>query len=128
MLTKDEYEEIVNAKDDISGVTIDMFTDKSDRTLMYGYTFDRETVHMYIQDGELVFWIYDINEKPVLVYRNHIPCSAISGIKRAYPHAYDREFLLMTIAFDCHPSDTTYNERIANRVLARKEKFIGEVY
>ena len=128
MLTKNEYEKIVNSEDKIAGITVDMFTDKRDRTLMYGYTFDRQTVHAYIQDGEIVFLVYDINKKPIRVYKNHIPCSAISGIKRAYPYAYDKEFLLMVIAFDCHPSDTAYNERVANRVLARKENFIGEVY
>lgn len=84
-------EEFISLNNYNKSITIDDLNDKSDRTLLYGYDFDRETFHVYIKDREIVSVSYYLDEEPKLTYisfskDNYLP------VKRIYPEASDYEF------------------------------------
>lgn len=69
--------------------------DKSDRTLLYGYTCSRSTFHVYMKNQEIHTLIYkrgldnkpvDLRERTVTCNREYLPD------KRLYPETCDYEF------------------------------------
>lgn len=88
---------------------------KQDRTLLYGYTCDRDTWHVYLKKGNIHTVIYrnnlcrnfPIGLKEVLVKTNqdYIPN------KRLYPAACDYEFCKLLKDMDCHLPFTSYDDR-----------------
>ena len=92
---------------------------KNDHTLIWGYTVDRESFHVYLKDGVIYKVIYDYKCEPVNLPVNSmydvIPC------KRAYPEACDYDFCRYIKAIGGAIPFTGYNEE-------REEKqFHGEV-
>jgi len=75
---------------DISLITINKLKDKSDRTLLYGYTCNRDTWHVYIKNGDIHTIIYRPKENPeeriVRCNFDYVPS------KRLYPECCDYEF------------------------------------
>lgn len=99
-------------------VTIDELTDKSNRTLLWGYTFERESYHTYINNGEIITVIYNYDENPRRVEiqenQNYIPN------KRLYPECCDYEFSTLLSSRGCYLSFTTYDEeRCKNKYYGR---------
>jgi len=90
-MTKNEYEDLRkldwNPPPPLSGKDLN---DQTDRTLLYGYTCDRESWHVYLRDGEIVVLIYMNESDPeiltVLSNHDYIPN------KRLYPECCDYEF------------------------------------
>lgn len=100
-MNKSEFEQLKKIKDlpepIISGDTL---TRKKDRTLLYGYTCDRRTFHVYIKDISIHVITYgvdysagikqpkavDIEEIKVTSNKDYIPD------KRLYPETCDYEF------------------------------------
>lgn len=76
----------------------------NDRTLLYGYTCDRKTFHVYLKDKEIHTVFYDISyeekdpnpikmaEVHVMSNRDYIPD------KRLYPEACDYQFCKLLLA------------------------------
>lgn len=103
-------------------LTIDDLQDQSPRTLLYGYTCDRETWHVYILDGEIrtILYggysdkgVYDINPEND---EDYVPD------KRLYPECCDEEFCTLLLERGIHLPFTTFNEN-------REEKqYYGKAY
>ena len=75
-------------------ISIDDLTDKSDRTLIYGYDVDRVTIHVYIENERISYYRYSRSGE-FMDFRNderwHDPEYLVPN-KRAYPEATDFEF------------------------------------
>lgn len=86
----------------------------SDRTLLYGYTCDRDTWHVYIKDKKIHKVIYKYKEKPV-EYPIESNYDYIPN-KRLYPETCDFLFckLLIKLGYDL-PFTTWNNEREEKR-------------
>lgn len=69
-----------------------------DRTLLYGYTCDRKTFHVYLKDKEIHTVLYDIshdekNPKPINMTEVHVMSNRdYIPDKRLYPEACDYHF------------------------------------
>lgn len=95
-MTKEDYEKLERKREEIIGV--EDLRDVQDRTLLYGYTCERETFHVYIKDKEIHVVVYKneysndgitpkgMGEIKVSHNRDYIPD------KRLYPEACDYDF------------------------------------
>lgn len=99
-------------------LTVDDLRIKKDRTLLYGYTCDRSTFHVYLKDMKIHAVIYntDYSEdepKPINMREINVKCNEdFIPDKRLYPAACDCEFsmLLGRVTGRSMPF-TTYEER-----------------
>lgn len=99
-MNKEEYEllnKIEKEKENV--ISIDDLVNKSERTLLYGYTCDRNTWHVYIENNKIVTIMYDNNydngiisfkEKPMVIDITE-NCYYVPD-KRVYPETCDYEF------------------------------------
>lgn len=104
-MTPDEYTTLTKDPNPISGAIL---VNQSDRTLLYGYDLDRNTIHVYLQKGVL----------HRLVYRNETMISCRTGVfhveddlipsKRLYPERCDFEFCKLLQARGLSLSFTRY--------------------
>lgn len=93
-MTFDEFSwELIGIAPRRPDITIDVLTDQSDRTLLWGYTVDRHSHHVFIKDGELRMVVYGSTSKePFLMERGSLYADKIAPNKRMYPEACDLEF------------------------------------
>lgn len=89
-MKKAEYMMLLEKQNASSLITVDDLADKSDRTLLYGYTCMRDTWHVYIKFGRIFTVVYCFGEDPeeVSVQEN----SEFVPNKRLYPERCDFEF------------------------------------
>lgn len=68
-------------------------TDISSRTLLWGFDFDRNSIHVYIEHGILCFVKYNYNDIILSkITGTSLPIEKIIPPKRCYPDACDYEF------------------------------------
>jgi hypothetical protein len=77
-------------------ITANDLQDKSDRTLLFGYTLNRESFHVYLKGGEIFVAVYRHNKELSVtpnegLNSDYIPC------KRVYPQHSDYEFCKLLI-------------------------------
>lgn len=81
-----QYKTVANYK----MITANDLINKDDRTLLYGYTYNRDTWHVYLKDGEIVTVVYGYKRAParvkVATNGGYMPS------KRLYPECCDFEF------------------------------------
>ena len=102
---KIEYEML----NDHSLVTINKLKDKSDRTLLYGYTCERDTWHVYIKDGIIHTAIYKCKES--LIERRVNDNFDYVPDKRLYPECCDYEFCTLLNEKGVNLPFTTWQDR-----------------
>ena len=107
-MNKIEYEHLKNS--DMGNNKIidsECLVDKKDRTLLYGYTCNKETWHVYIKDEQIHIVVYDFEwddklkkHKPSKL-REIIPFSNCDFIpnKRLYPETCDFEFCKLLLEY-----------------------------
>lgn len=124
--------DIIRGLDDSETVTvhIDEISDQNDRTLLYGYTVDRDTFHVYIQDGEIHRLIYAYGGEPI----SHISGSELAATdlqpnKRAYPEWTDFEFALLLKTRGVDPNLTNYSTPSPALIDAKAQfaPFVGQI-
>jgi len=81
-MTENEFEELLLCQVVPKLITVDDLTDKSDRTLIYGYTCDQDTYrhvhlrdawHVYLKDGKIITLLYTwYLHTPLNVYPNTV--------------------------------------------------------
>lgn len=109
-----EFSEFTNdlveiAEEPVLWVTVDTLEDQSDRTLLWGYTVERYSHHVFIKDGELRMVVYGSNvEEPFVMKRGSIPVLEIVPNKRLYPDACDLEFCNRLLEMRVNPPFTTF--------------------
>ena len=85
-MTKEEFEQFYETDD--SYITVDDLTNTSPRDLIYGYTKDRETFILQLDDGGSFVRHYGSGESTM---KEILPEICIPN-KRVYPDASDYEF------------------------------------
>jgi hypothetical protein len=89
--------------------TAEHLNDKTDRTLLYGYTCDRASWHVYIKDGNIhtVMYFSDKDTQEIFVQYNHdfVPD------KRLYPECCDFEFCALLKRDGCSLPFTNFQDR-----------------
>ncbi|MBD3004629.1 hypothetical protein [Streptomyces sp. 5-10] len=69
----------------------------ADRTLLYGYTCNRNTWHVYLQAGEIHLLVYEDVNKRIIWHQQHEIWDSQSLVpdKRVYPESTDFQFARM---------------------------------
>lgn len=81
-------------------IYVNDLTDQSDRTLLYGYTTERHTFHVYLKDGVFHTLVYEYN-RAIPIYYNCGTSIAIDTDpfvvpnKRLYPETCDFEYCML---------------------------------
>lgn len=114
-MNKEEYGKIMDLQfKEIPPIRVEDLFDKTDRTLLYGYTCGRDTFHVYVKDMKIhaVTYITD--------YKNNAPnfMAEISvnsnedylPDKRLYPEACDYEFCEKLKKLGCHLPFTIWSD------------------
>jgi hypothetical protein len=92
---------------------------KSDRTLIYGYTCERDTWHVYLKDGVIYTVLYGYG--PVNKVLMDVKCNqGFVPNKRLYPRRCDFEFCKLLKEKGCRLTFTTWEDRA-------DETFYGEL-
>jgi len=103
----DKLKGIEKAKEQV--ITIDDLINKTNRTLLYGYTCERDTWHVYIKDNKIFAVIYKYGESPkeMNIFSNYcyIPD------KRLYPETCDYEFCKLLKDKEIDLPFTTWQDR-----------------
>lgn len=87
-MKKEEFMELNKFEPD-ELITAESLTNQADRTLIYGYTCERDTFHVYLKEGEIHTIVYNgenVRVIDVCVNRQYLPD------KRIYAYACDYEF------------------------------------
>lgn len=100
-------------------LTIDGLTNKEDRTLLYGYTCEREAWHVYVKGNVIhtVVYPYSSNIESVVVESNqeYVPD------KRLYPERCDFEFCALLKQKGVYLPFTSWQDGI------EEEKYYGQI-
>lgn len=104
-MNKHEYETLTallrtDGPDVLDVIRPEELTDQSDRLLVYGYTVNRDTFSVSLEDGLFVGRCYgsDRRENPPVAWRSKSPSeerhvNLLVPTKRIYPDRSDAEFL-----------------------------------
>lgn len=117
---------IVKETSGVNGVIkLGFLTNKNERTLLYGYTCDRKTFHVYIKDNEIKTVVYGYKEKPYeitpTINESYIPD------KRVYPEDADFEFCSLLKQAGVYIPFTNYSEERATKLANGTGKYSGKV-
>ena len=96
-------------------ITGDDLTNREDRTLLFGYTCERETHHVYIKNGIILCVRYSRQRAIQII---DVDCNeAYVPDRRLYPARCDFEFCYKLRLADVHLSFTTYDDAEKKRPL-----------
>ena len=123
-----DYEKYKNIDGKFSLLNVSDLIEKRSRTLLYGYTCDRDTWHVYLFEGVIYCVVYSFNSDPELVQVDDN--SDFVPNKRLYPARCDYEFSLLlkmqgvNLPFTCfdqkeveaYKSNGFYGETLAGHV------------
>lgn len=107
-MLKEEYQKL-NGTDKIKSLVLASdLIDKSNRTLLYGYTCNRDTWHVYIEEGAIHTVWYKYKCKPEERYvadnYDYVPD------KRLYPECCDYEFCKLIKEYGIDLPFTTWQD------------------
>lgn len=110
-MNKTDYERVKHLRPGESLACAARLVNQTDRTLLYGYTCERESFHVYLENGVLVRVIYnharlllDVVSGAALAVGRLIPD------KRLYPEACCAEFCTLLVEQGHHLPFTTFND------------------
>lgn len=95
-------------------------SDQTPRTLTYGYTIDRHTLHSYLQDGAVHLVVYD-SDGVCILHRTEADGLRLSDCipdKRLYPEDCDFDFCQMIKAAGIYLPFTTWSDERTPKVFA----------
>jgi hypothetical protein len=113
-MTEDEYKKLRNLRVNIiSGAQLQ---NKTARTLIYGYTADRSTFHLYLDDsGVLNRVIYDRDKLLLEHLKGEFAPEVCVPDSRAYPDASDLEFCKILFRAGQNIPFTTFQDKRERR-------------
>lgn len=119
-MTHDQYLELQVLSAQPPVVCGHMLTDQTNRTLVYGYTCERHTFHVYLEQGDLIRVIYDHDGLCLSVLKEiHGQGLAVASClpdKRAYPERCDYEFAQRLLSLGSMLPFTTWPKELAQPV------------
>lgn len=120
-MNKEQLAELLGRKEPVRLITVGDLRDQSNRTLLYGYTVERDTFHVYLRDQKFHTYVYSPRyaEKPPYddaMYYAFLPSVDVDGEyvvpnKRLYPAACDFEYCSLLLSRGVHLPFTTFEER-----------------
>ena len=113
-------EQYNNLENNPQTINVSVLQDQSDRTLLWGYTLDRLSFHVYILDGVLYRYVYDIYGKGHSIHGD-IPVAELVPNKRLYPEACDYEFCSLLKRYGVNLPFTNFNDD------RREEQYYGDL-
>lgn len=114
-MDRNEYEiyraSVDGADEHVPHLSMDMVP-AHPRTLTYGYTIERDTVHVYIHDGE-IHYLRTNSARGVLDHQHgaSLPAPLLKPSKRAMPEHTDLDFAIAMADLQVPLTFTTYAER-----------------
>jgi hypothetical protein len=111
-MNKSQYIELTERRGPESRlqVGVKLLRDQSDRTLLYGYTVERNTWHVYLLDGLIYLHIYN----PQRTFQTSASAAwAVNDLipnKRLYPEACDHEFCTLLTNLGADLPFTSFSE------------------
>jgi hypothetical protein len=122
-MNQNQFEKLAEMSESPKKVSIQDLLNKEERTLLYGYTCDRDTFHIYLRSGELHKIIFKHNEHKPSVHKHgqELPLEGIVPNKRLYPEACDFEFCVLLSSVGINLPFTTFDES------REKKKFYTQV-
>ena len=118
-MNKQEFLRLTDVNEKKKIINIEDLTVRTDRTLLYGYTCDRESWHVYIKNEEIVVVSYGFSQTPEI-----IEVESNYGFvpdKRLYPERCDYEFSRVLLEKGIGLPFTTWTDDI------EVKKYYGEV-
>lgn len=86
LMNKNELKQLENTL-----INVSELKNQSERTLIYGFDFDKNTWHIYLKDNLIHLYVYKENE--IKYKKSHtFSCYDLNPGKRIYPHKSDYEF------------------------------------
>lgn len=122
-MTKDEYEALCRPVTPAPArVFVSDLADQRPRTLLYGYTCERDTFHVYLGADGLLHKVVYGPDKLLLAHEQGISLVMVVCVpdKRVYPHASDLEFCTLLAKAGVSVPFTTFTEGVEPR------QFYGE--
>lgn len=89
-----------------------------DRTLLYGYTCDRDNFHVYLEEGLIYRLVYRSGAVVSYQGREKWTIRELVPDKRAYPESTDYTFGLLAATYRIYIPYTAYDRHRAARVKA----------
>jgi len=109
-LTQEDIRKIKSQSTVLPAFHTSQLDDKTDRTLLYGYTCDRDTFHVYLKDGLLHRIIYSRKNLISHEFGDSIDVELLIPNKRTYPETCDFYFCMKLEVMSEHGiTFTTYN-------------------
>lgn len=116
-MNKEEYEKLIDLQlKNIPPIQAEDLFDMSDRTLLYGYTCNRDTFHVYVKNSKIHTVLYRVDyqyDMPTLMSEISVNSNAdYIPDKQLYPEACDFRFceMLKKLGYEL-PFTTWNNER-----------------
>ena len=111
-MNKKSYDKIVYQIKNPTIISVGDLTDKRDRTLLWGYTLDRNSFHVYLEGEKIHLYVYSYGEKEILKSESGFEMEAEKLIpsKRVYPEASDYEFCKKLLDMGINIPFTTFSE------------------
>jgi len=88
--------------------------DGDNRTLLYGYDLDRQTIHVYLDGSVIHKHVYDYTDETLSHEAHHVwdPVELMAGQKRFYPERCDAQFSALLRQAGAEPCFTNFDERV----------------
>ena len=111
-MNKKQYNKLSQLTIEPNKFSVSDLIDKSERTLLWGYTCDRDSFHVYLYGGKINLYVYSYHEQSVIKFASATALELDSLIpnKRVYPEASDYEFCKKLLDSGVHIQFTTFNE------------------
>lgn len=117
-MNSEEFDEINKINGMPMWLSVDDLTDKSDRTLLYGYTSNRDTWHVYTLGGEIHLHVYGHKDETIFHVNHGSVVRAVVDIipdKRLYPAACDAQACLLLVGRGAYFPFTEFDDRAERR-------------
>ncbi len=120
------YSSAPNRNDSVS--ITEVVDPQRERTLIWGYTLERNSFHVYVANGMLHRVIYDFKDNVIdSISGETLDTFLLKPSKRAYPEACELEFSLLMRLKGVELSFTTFNpERPASLFYGKRKEELNE--
>lgn len=115
-MNKNELAQLNSIRVPEDAIYLTQLTNRKERTLLYGYTIDRETFHVYLKDNAIHRVVYEGSnpnrDSKVLIHESgpSILIYECNPGKRLYPENCDFEFCRLVLLKDGDLPFTTFTE------------------
>jgi len=110
-MNKVQFEQLSNKSSNASSLSVGELAHSTNRTLIWGYTCERHSFHVYLEDAVLHRLIYDHDEQTIdHIHGGMLEISDLIPDKRVYPEASDFEFCNILTNKGFAIPFTSYNE------------------